>query len=242
MNIAALNSRCGGDGPRRMPSRVQEPTRAAPTGPQSTTAASDAMLLADQARPREFSRVAEDSHGDQEQAKRADLDPVKATERADADHRDCGGDNPADVQPRDARELAHASPKQPAGVDPNPTNRRRYPQETPEALIRTVLPRGMLNDRSLRERPCQDNVATGIRADLKARGYSPTSISAWTCLIRTKTLLRSSVGTGSQPQCVATRRLTASSRPNSRRHGPHSSRCCRIWSQSSGETWPSRYQ
>src|ERR1700722_15623811 len=61
-NIAALNTRWVGDGPRRTPSRVQAPTRAAPTGPQSTTAASDAMLLADQARPREFSRVADDSH------------------------------------------------------------------------------------------------------------------------------------------------------------------------------------
>ena len=44
-----------------MPSSVPQLTSAAPTGPHSTTAASEAMVLADQARPRAFSSVAEDS-------------------------------------------------------------------------------------------------------------------------------------------------------------------------------------
>src|SRR5690349_4527872 len=57
--MAVLNSRCAGDGPRRSENRVKQLTSAAPTGPQSTTAASDAMVLADQARPRGLTRVAE---------------------------------------------------------------------------------------------------------------------------------------------------------------------------------------
>src|SRR5580698_11123131 len=59
--MAALNTRWTGDGLRRTPNSVQPPTRAAPTGPHSTTAASDAMLLADHDRPRGFTTVAEDS-------------------------------------------------------------------------------------------------------------------------------------------------------------------------------------
>src|SRR5580692_8446013 len=59
--MPALNTRCVGDGPRRTPNSLQQPTSAAPTGPHKTTAASDAMLLADHARPRGLIRVAEDS-------------------------------------------------------------------------------------------------------------------------------------------------------------------------------------
>src|SRR5690242_21285148 len=59
--MAVLNSRWTTDGPRRTPNSVPQLTSAAPTGPHSTTAASDAMVLADQARPRGFSSVAEDS-------------------------------------------------------------------------------------------------------------------------------------------------------------------------------------
>src|SRR5262245_54738279 len=50
-----------GDGPRRMPSSVQQATSAAPTGPVSTTAARLAMELDDQARLRDSSSVAVDS-------------------------------------------------------------------------------------------------------------------------------------------------------------------------------------
>src|SRR6202043_1074301 len=59
--MPVLNNRWTTDGPRRMPSSVPQLTSTAPTGPHSTTAASDAMVLADHASPRAFSKVAEDS-------------------------------------------------------------------------------------------------------------------------------------------------------------------------------------
>jgi len=58
--------------------------------------------------------------------------------------------------------------------------------------------------------------------------------------VRWSTLARSSVGTGSDPQCWCTSRLTASSRPYSRKQGLHSSRCWRIFAQSMSPSSPSR--
>ena len=73
--------------------------------------------------------------GDEQQAKGADLAPVDHGERTRGDHDDGGDNDRGYVEPRHAREPSHASPSQPAAVDPDRTYRRRYPQETPEALI-----------------------------------------------------------------------------------------------------------
>src|ERR1700730_9935849 len=252
--MPVLNSRWTTDGPRRMPSSVPQLTSTAPTGPHSTTAASDAMVLADHASPRAFSKVAEDSQATKSRPSTAiwlqlspAYGPLASTMTAAA---------------ITAPIYSHAMRESLSTLPP-----RSHPPSTRIAPIAVATPRrprmSSLGQSSLArkcQRPptlyrrCQDNVATLISADLKPDhrrpvsgryvrgGYSVTSISAWTCLIRTRTLLRSSLGTGSHPQCLATSRFTASSRPYSRRQGPHSSRCCLMWSQSSSDTSPSRYQ
>jgi len=72
--------------PDLRPSSVPQLTSAAPTGPHSTTAASDAMVLADQARPRAFSSVAEDSQATRSRPRTPDLAPVEPGVRSPGDH------------------------------------------------------------------------------------------------------------------------------------------------------------
>ncbi len=59
--MPVLNARWAGEGPRRRLKTVQAPTRAAPTGPTKTAAASVAVVLADQERFPGDKRVAVDS-------------------------------------------------------------------------------------------------------------------------------------------------------------------------------------
>src|ERR1700722_12827887 len=59
--MPVLNTRWAGDGPRRRLNAVHAPTRAAPTGPTRTAAASVAVVLADQERFPSDKRVAVDS-------------------------------------------------------------------------------------------------------------------------------------------------------------------------------------
>src|ERR1700730_3154001 len=173
--MPVLNSRWTTEGPRRMPSSVPQLTSTAPTGPHSTTAASDAMVLADHASPRAFSKVAEDSQATKSRPSTAiwlqsspAYGPLASTITAAA---------------ITAPIYSHAMRESLSTLPP-----RSHPPSTRIAPIAVATPRrprmSSLGQSSLArkcQRPptlyrrCQDNVATLISADLKPDHRRPVS-------------------------------------------------------------------